>query len=63
MKKWTALFAAIGMISVAFLLRMIFRSPKYDAIIAWNSPRVYVPGLAVIFVLQVLIVWQRLRKP
>ena len=60
--SWKALIAAIGIVSMGFLLAVIFRPPKFDAVVRFNSPRVYIPLFIVLFVFFVVVIWRDLSK-
>jgi hypothetical protein len=62
MGTWKALFTAIGIMSTVFLVALIVRPPKFDAIVKANPPGLYIPGFTISFVLGVFIIWRGSRK-
>jgi len=62
MGTWKALFTSIGILSAIFLLAMIIKPPKFDAIIRWNPPSVYIPVSIIVNAILIAMLWKSLRK-
>jgi predicted neutral ceramidase superfamily lipid hydrolase len=62
MMSWKALLAAIGTALVILFLVVVLSPPKFDALIKYNSPSVYVLTLALVFLFMIVIFWKELRK-
>jgi hypothetical protein len=43
-------------------LAMIIKPPKFDAIIRWNPPSVYIPVSIIVNAILIAMLWKSLRK-
>ena len=62
-KHWKDLLIAIAIVLLGALVALIFRPPKYDAIVKANDPKLYVPLFVLMGAILVAIIYRSSREP